>query len=103
MENLIQVASVPVITAVVYGAMELYKYIVNGKESLIRLIPVIAVVLGACIGIAAYYGISGIVTADNVLNALLIGGSSGLAATGTNQIFKQLTKDKKEDNNDGKN
>ena len=96
MENLIQVASVPVITAVVYGIMELYKYTVNGKENYIRLIPVIAVILGACIGIVAFYCFPGVVAADNVLTAILIGGASGLAATGTNQIFKQMKKDKED-------
>ena len=35
-----------------------------------------------------------------VLVAILVGGASGLAATGTNQIYKQLTKDKDDPGND---
>jgi len=100
MEQLLNMASVPVITAVVYGAMELYKYTVNGKENYIRLIPVFAVILGACIGIAAFYGVPGVVVADNALTALLVGGASGLAATGTNQVFKQLLKKNNTDKED---
>jgi hypothetical protein len=99
MENLIEIVSVPVITAVVYGAMELYKYAVNGKESLIRLIPVIGAILGAALGLVAFFAVPGIAAADNVFTAILTGGASGLAATGGNQIIKQLiTKNK-----DGKN
>ena len=92
MEGLIQMAGVPVITAMVYGAMAGYKLIVNGKENLVRIIPVIAVALGVVLGIIAFYAVSGIMPADNVFTAIIIGGASGLAATGGNQIFKQLTK-----------
>jgi hypothetical protein len=97
MENLLQIVSVPVITAVVYGAMELYKYTVNGKESLIRLIPVIGAILGAALGIIAFFAVPGVTAADNVFTALLTGGASGLAATGGNQIIKQLITKYKED------
>lgn len=99
MDNLIQVASVPVITALVYGAMAGYKFIVSGKENLIRLIPVIAAALGVVLGIIAFYAAGEIMPADNVFTAILIGGASGLAATGGNQIFKQLTKDKEDKSN----
>ncbi|MDR2047130.1 MAG: hypothetical protein LBP79_04440 [Clostridiales bacterium] len=84
MENLIEIVSVPVITAVVYGAMELYKYDVSGKESSIRLIPIIGAILDAAFGITAFFAIPDIVAADNVFTAILIGGASGLAATGGN-------------------
>ncbi|MGI6522817.1 MAG: hypothetical protein ACOX2Y_02930 [Christensenellales bacterium] len=51
-------------------------------------------------GVIAFYAAPEIIPANNVLLALLIGGSSGLAATGTHQVFKQLHKDK-EDKSDG--
>lgn len=92
MEQFLNIASVPVITALVYGAMQLYKYTVGGRESLIRLIPVIAAILGAVLGIVAFYAVGEVMPADNIFTAILIGGASGLAATGSNQIFKQLTK-----------
>ena len=44
----------------------------------------------------AYYLVPGIVPADNVVVAIIVGGASGLTATGVNQIFKQL-KDKGDD------
>lgn len=92
MDNIIQIVSVPVITAIIYGAMAGYKIIVNGREKLIRIIPVIAAVLGVVLGIIAFYAVKEVMPADNVLIAILIGGSSGLAATGTNQVFKQMNK-----------
>jgi hypothetical protein len=100
MENLLQIVAVPVISAIVYGALALYKYVVNGKEPLIRVIPVIAVALGVVLGIVAFFATPDIIAADNVFTAILIGGASGLAATGTNQIFKQLGKGKEDDNGD---
>lgn len=42
------------------------------------------------------YLVPGIVPADNVVVAIIVGGASGLTATGVNQIFKQL-KDKGDD------
>ena len=96
MDGLIEITSVPVIVAIVYGALALYKYLVKA-EKWIRLIPVWAVLLGVILGIIAFYAVPAIMPADNVFVAILIGGASGLAATGTNQIFKQLTKDKQED------
>lgn len=96
MENLIQIAGVPVITALVYGAMAGYKFIVSGKEKLVRIIPVIACGLGVVLGIIAFYGVKEVMPAENIFTAILIGGASGLAATGGNQIIKQLTKDKED-------
>lgn len=100
MSNLIEATSVPVIVAIVYGSMELYKIVFKGKEKFIKLIPIIAAVLGALLGIVAYYAAPEIIAADNILTAILIGGASGFAATGTHQIFKQLSKNKEVENSD---
>lgn len=102
MGNLIEIVSVPIIVSVVYGALALYKRIVNGNEKFIKIIPIIAAGLGVILGIITFYAAPDIIAADNVFTAILIGGSSGLAATGTNQIFKQLTKkDENADENKG--
>jgi len=89
--ELLNVVSVPAIATIVYWVINLIKYAVDGKESFKRLIPIISAALGGAIGIIAYYAIPGVVPADNVLIALIVGGASGLSATGTNQIFKQLS------------
>ena len=103
MEHVIEIVSVPLITALVYGAMALYKFLVNGKEKYIILIPAIAVLLGAALGIIAYFWASDIMPADNVFVAILIGAASGGAATGSHQVFKQLLKNNMEVNGDEEN
>lgn len=99
MENLIEITSVPVIVAIVYAALALYKHFVK-VEKWVRLIPLWAALLGVVLGIVAFYAVPEIIPADNVLVAILVGGASGLAATGTNQIYKQFTKDKDDHKNE---
>lgn len=96
----LDIVSVPLIVALVYGAIELLKKAVGNNEKVLKFIPLIAATLGAIFGVIAFYAAPEIIPASNVLLALLIGGSSGLAATGTHQVFKQLHKDK-EDNDVG--
>ena len=96
MEEVIKALSVPVIVTIVYGCINLYKQVTDGKEKYLRLIPIIAAIIGAVIGIIAYYGFPQVITAENVWQAVIIGGASGLTATGTNQVFKQLGKGKED-------
>lgn len=59
-----------------------------------ELIPVIVGVAGGALGVVGMYVMPDF-PAQDVLNAIAIGVSSGLASTGVNQVYKQLT-DKKE-------
>ena len=95
MEQFMNIVSVPVIATAVYWAVNLIKHAVNGSEKFKRLIPVVSAVLGAVLGIIAYYAAPEIIIADNLFNALIIGGASGLSATGTHQVIKQLIKTEK--------
>ena len=52
-------------------------------------IPVIVGVVGAALGVVGLYTIKDF-PAEDVLNAIAVGISSGLASTGANQIVKQL-------------
>ena len=52
-------------------------------------IPVIVGVVGAVLGVVGLYTIKDF-PAEDVLNAIAVGISSGLASTGANQIVKQL-------------
>ena len=92
MEQYLNLISVPAIAAVVYWVINLNKYTVGEKEAFKRFIPLIATGLGIVCGVICYFAIPSIIPADNVLIAIVIGGASGLTATGTNQIIKQLTK-----------
>lgn len=98
----LELISVPAIAAIVYWVINLIKYAVKGNETFKRFIPLIAAGLGAVLGVVAYYTVPSIIPAANVVVAIVIGGASGLTATGANQIIKQLEKKDGEDN-DGKN
>ena len=81
MENL-NFVSVPVIVAAVVGCLELLKKAVDGNGKVLKFFPLIAAGLGAVLGIIAFFALPEIIPAGNAFVALLIGGSSGLAATG---------------------
>ncbi len=95
MEQYIELISVPVIATIVYWLINAIKYAVKENETFKRFIPLVAVGLGSICGLIAYYAIPGYIVADNVFVAIVIGGASGLSATGTNQIIKQLGSEKK--------
>lgn len=100
MTDIIEIAAVPVIVTAVYWAINLYKKVTKEQEKFLKFIPLIAAGLGVILGVVAYFAMPEIIPADNV--AILIGGASGLAATGTNQVFKQLSKKGNgEDDKDG--
>ena len=54
-----------------------------------KYIPVICGVLGAILGIAAMFGMPEY-PANDIITAAAVGAVSGLAATGANQVYKQL-------------
>lgn len=100
MESYLELVSVPAIAAIVYWVIAIVKYAVKENETFKRFIPLIAAGLGVILGVVAYYLVPGIVPADNVVVAIIVGGASGLTATGVNQIIKQLSG--KDDGNEQK-
>lgn len=58
-----------------------------------RKIPVIMGVAGAILGVVAFFVAPSLVATDNIIVAIAIGIVSGFAATGINQIFKQMQKE----------
>ena len=89
--NVMEIVSLPIIVTVVYGVIELLKLIFK-SESFNRVIPIVAAVLGVVLGIVIFYAVPSITFANNIVEAMIIGAVSGLSATGTNQIGKQLSK-----------
>lgn len=53
-------------------------------------IPIIVGVVGGVLGVVGMHVIPGF-PADNVIDAISVGIASGLASTGINQIYKQLS------------
>lgn len=54
-------------------------------------IPVIVGICGGILGVVGMYVIPDF-PANDILNAIAVGISSGLASTGANQIYKQMSK-----------
>ena len=96
----LELISVPAIATIVYWVINIIKYAVQENEKFMRFVPLISAALGAVLGVVAFFALPSIIPADNVCVAILVGGASGLTATGTNQTIKQLTK--KDDDEDGK-
>jgi len=90
--NILEVASVPIIIVATYLLLELYKAIIGNSEKGKALIPTIAAILGIGFGVLLYFVAPEMKIADNVVNAIIVGMVSGLAATGSNQVIKQLQK-----------
>lgn len=101
MEQYLNLISVPAIAAIVYWVINIIKHAVGDNEKFKKFIPLIAAGLGVVCGIICYYAVPSIIPAPNIVVAILIGGASGLTATGTNQIIKQLGK--KDDDNEKSN
>ena len=95
----LELISVPAIVIVVYFIIEIIKKCVGNNEKFKRFIPLIATAIGAICGVVCFFALPSIIPASNVVVAIVIGGASGLTATGTNQIIKQLGK---KDGGDGK-
>ncbi len=93
MENLLVVLCVPIITAVVYAVMTVYKHIVQKhSEVLTRIIPLFAAILGAVLGIYGFYRVPSIMLSDNLFICMIVGIVSGLGAVGLHQVGKQLSR-----------
>lgn len=82
------IASVAAITAICYPAGVGCKASEKVKD---ELIPVVCGVTGGILGVAGMYLMPDFPAGD-VINAAAIGITSGLAATGANQVLKQVSK-----------
>lgn len=80
------IANVASITVICYLVAEAVKT----SEMDNKWIPVICGVLGALLGGVGWLFVSGFPAGD-FLSALAVGIVSGLAATGANQVYKQIT------------
>lgn len=82
-------ATIPAFVVIVYLLAECFKKIKDG--ALNQYIPIICGVLGALLGVVCFALCPGYIPADNWFDAIAIGIVSGFAATGVNQVYKQLT------------
>ena len=84
-----EIVTVPVITGVCYLVGFLIKTFFK-NEKLNDLIPGICVILGIILGLVSFFTIPNLIPANDWLTAIFVGGASGLAATGANQLVKKI-------------
>ncbi|MBR4419714.1 MAG: hypothetical protein IKT32_02430 [Clostridia bacterium] len=82
--------TIPIITAVVYAVIEMLKIAFNDSPLYKRLIPLLACLMGVICGLVAFFFIPEIMITTNVFIAIVMGGASGLAATGLYENIKNL-------------
>ena len=82
------IASVAGITVICYLAAQAVK--ATNLDN--KWLPVICGVLGGILGVVGLYWIPEY-PAQDIITAIAVGIMSGLAATGVNQVYKQLTKE----------
>lgn len=82
--------TIPVITAITYALIEILKIAFNNAEVFKRFIPLIACATGVICGLIAFFFIPEVIITTNVFIAVVLGGASGLAATGLYENVKNM-------------
>lgn len=80
--------SIPTIMVISYLITEIFKLFIKKKY-----LPVVAGASGLILGIISFYLVPELIGNTNLLTSIAIGIVSGLAATGSNQILKQIRKE----------
>ncbi|MEG1527977.1 MAG: hypothetical protein RR248_03905 [Clostridia bacterium] len=86
----LQIVGVPAIATIVYWVINLMKYTFNSDVKFLRFVPLLSALIGSIMGVLCYYLAPELISANNIVVAIIVGGASGLSATGTHQIIKQL-------------
>ena len=87
-------SSIPVIVILSYILAEIYKVLLRKHTELYKLIPILVSLFGGLIGVLIYITNKELINTSNIWESLEIGIISGASATTTNQIIKQIFKEK---------
>jgi hypothetical protein len=82
-----EIIGIPAIVVISYMITETFKMYINKKY-----LPIVAGISGGMLGVLSFVLQIDIMPATDIVSALAIGIISGLAATGSNQIIKQIKK-----------
>lgn len=92
MEN-VTLGSASVIMIICYLVAEGIKIVFKGKkaeEKIKNLIPVLCALIGGTLAFASFFICPNAIATENCLSAVCVGIFSGLGATGSNQMIKQI-------------
>lgn len=92
MMDVYNIMCVPVIVILCYLIIEAIKTIVDKDSKIKELLPIISAFIGGMLGVLIYIFVPEAITSKNAVEAIFVGLISGLGATGSNQIFKQIKK-----------
>lgn len=96
-----EVVSIPIITILCYFAGEFFKLVILRKKKRYKYIPVIVGGIGGLLGWVIYLLCPEILfNITNPFMAIAVGIVSGLASTGTNEVFKYLIKEQEKNGRD---
>ncbi|MBQ7226539.1 MAG: hypothetical protein IJX02_08090 [Clostridia bacterium] len=90
--DMVCISGVAIATAVCYLVAEAIKIISGGKETVKRLLPIVSAFLGGGICVGLFFVFPELLPVGNLPGAFVVGLFSGLSATGSNQILKQMQK-----------
>ena len=82
-----ELIGIPAIVVISYMITETFKVFIDNKY-----LPIVAGISGGVLGVLSFVLQIDIMPATDIISALAIGIISGLAATGSNQILKQIKK-----------
>ena len=88
-----ELIGIPAIVVISYMITEMFKILINKKY-----LPIVAGISGGCLGVLSFVLKIDIMPANDIITALAIGIISGLAATGGDQIIKQIKEEGEEKN-----
>lgn len=88
----LELATMPFIILTVYLIVWFLKKLVLKTDKQRQSLPPIAMIMGGTIAVLLFYFMPETVEFANIIEALTTGMSSGLAAVGCNQIYKQWQK-----------
>ena len=80
-----ELIGIPAIVVISYMITETVKMFINNKY-----LPIVAGISGGVLGVISFVLQIDIMPVNDIISALAIGIISGLAATGSNQILKQM-------------
>ena len=80
-----ELIGIPAIVVISYMITETFKMVINKKY-----LPIVAGISGGVLGVISFVLQIDIMPATDIVSALAIGIISGLAATGSNQVLKQM-------------
>lgn len=90
--DLNNITGVPAIVILCYLLVEGIKVFAGRYEKVKELLPLISAFIGAIMGALLFMFCPEIMPSESYISSIIIGIFSGLSATGSNQILKQLKK-----------